>query len=716
MSNSNTPFGGYIDSSDHEDDSVNTFMQQAPYVLPCVTVTSKSHLGSFRLPTSGTVSRTSVPPTGNPSFSTAQHASLPPRRNVPAQPVPHRLASSGSGVIQSRQATPSSATGAASRDSTAEPSNALVLHVPVARPNILLERQVNKILGSLDDYKQTAEQRHSSVNGLLTRILTRIDQLEAIALVSNLSASQTPSIVPSAALASPEDSDQSPFPLPTTELIETVTRVVSEARLRIGKKKGGPDENLAKEHTRQTFYRFANITSSRAIKPYFENEFGEPDTLPAQFTDPVTGECPVFPHWKVSLSKQVAWIPAFICRFRLSIPNNGSPSSKMLQAITDKGIVTLLNDGVFKTCVAAWRDMAKSEEEIAQMRAGARVYQRAEKKAAMRRPYIALVPDLKSPKFDYLSHPGYMSAEESDGEGGLCTKRPDYCAQWTNNLYAAIDVAERKKPGFKSGVQSRRTETVRCPIPRLERGAGSQKAVVRVAHCGISKTWRETYPDEFKRYSHLINSQDTIKPNIASFLEQHPEPCPGNNDSSHTKHESGELGGALELNLDTGNSQMGAFGSWDGLDYPGDEESGAVLETNKSWAGASTAEQGETLANVSGACHLGAIEIDPEVLKDEARQQNAHIANGFATSHAHVSGMPPPPPLDSAPGDPVDHVAPRAARGSSTGKRNQKRVAPEAGEGVGELVGEGTEEAPPRKRRGRPPGSKNKPKAAAGEM
>ncbi|QRW12665.1 hypothetical protein RhiLY_11664 [Ceratobasidium sp. AG-Ba] len=716
MSNSHPPFGGYLDSSDHEGDSANTFMQQAPYVPPRVTATSKSNLGSFQLPTSVAASRASVPPTGKPNGLTARNVSVPPHRSVSVHPVSHRLASSGSGASQSRQVTPSSVTGATSRDSTAEPSNALAPRLPSTRPNILLERQVNEMSESFDEYKQAAEQRHNSLNNTLTRILTRIEQLDAIALLSNSSASQTSPIVPSAASAPPENSNQDPFPSPTTELIKIVTRVVSEARLRVGKKKGGADENLAKEHTRQTFYRFVNITSSRAIKPYFKNKFGEPDTLPVQFNDPTTGEYAVFPHWKVPLSKQVAWIPAFIRRFRLSIPNNGSPSSKMLHAITDEGIVTLLNDGVFKTCTAVWRDMAKSDEEIAQMRAEARVYQRAERKAAMRRPYIALVPDLKSPRFDYLSHPGYMSPEESDGEGGLCTKRPDYRARWTNNLYAAIDVAERKKPGFKPGVQSRRTETVRRPIPRLERGTGSQKAIVRVAHCGISKTWRETYPDEFKRYTHLINGQDMIKPNIASFLEQHPEPCPDDNNGGYIKHESGELGGAPGLNPNAGNGQMGVFGSWNGLDYPGDEESGAVLEMNGNWVGASAAEQDETtLANVSGARHLVSIEIDPEVLEDEARQQAAHTANGVTTSPAYVSEMPPPPPLDLTSDDPDDQVALQATHTNSNGKKGKKRAPPEAGEGVGEPVGKGMEEVPPRKRRGRPPGSKNKPKATAGE-
>ncbi|QRW05794.1 hypothetical protein RhiLY_04793 [Ceratobasidium sp. AG-Ba] len=282
----------------------------------------------------------------------------------------------------------------------------------------------------------------------------------------------------------------------------------------------------------------------------------------------------------------------------------------------------------------------------------------------MRRPYIALVPDLKSPRFDYLSHPGYMSPEESDGEGGLCTKRPDYRARWVckSNYPPTVTNTEYMQtnnlPEFSLGAP-RQFDAQSLGLS----GTGSQKAIVRVAHCGISKTWRETYPDEFKRYTHLINGQDMIKPNIASFLEQHPEPCPDDNNGGYIKHESGELGGAPGLNPNAGNGQMGVFGSWNGLDYPG----------RRKWS--SLGDEREL------ARHLVSIEIDPEVLEDEARQQAAHTANGVTTSPAYVSEMPPPPPLDLTSDDPDDQVALQATHTNSNGKKGKKRAPPEAGEG-----------------------------------
>ncbi|QRW11229.1 hypothetical protein RhiLY_10228 [Ceratobasidium sp. AG-Ba] len=722
MSNSNLPFGGYLDSSDHEGDNVNTVQQQGPYVPPRVTVASKPGLGSFQLPSS-VASRTSVPPAGKPNAATTRYSSVPLSKSAHVHGVSRRLTPGGSSAAQSRQSTPNLATGAVSRDNTAESPNPSAPRMPSTQPSILLERQVNQLSGSFEEYKSTAEQRHTSLDSTLTRILTRIEQLEAGASSSTLPASQTLSAAPLAAPASRKGLNPELFPPATPELIDIVERVNAEARFRVGNRRSGADENLAKEQVRQTFYRLINIRASREVKPYFEDEFGEPDTLPAQFIDPVTGECPVFPHWKAPLTKQTEWIPAFLRRYRLSIPNNGSPSSEMLRNKTDKEIITLLMDGTFKTCATTWGNFEKTEEEIAQMQAQARAYQRAERKANMRRPYIALIPDLQSPRFEYLSHAGYMSPDESDNEGGLCTKRPDYRAQWTNNLYAAIDVAEQKKPGFRPGFRSRHMEIVRRPIPRLERGRGSSKVLIRIAHCGISKTWRKTYPDDFTKYAPLIDTRDTTKPDITSFLEQHPEPHPDEKGTA-IKPESGQSSGALEIELHEEDGQRRDFGLWDGLDYPGDKESGAVLDMNGSFYGAKATAQGVTLlASGSGAGNSDTIEIDPEVLEDEARLQAAHTAidrdmplnlpnpnNAFTTSH--VSGMPPPPPLNSAPNSNANQAALQGIGRGSSKDKGKKRAPPEAGGEAGELVEEDEKEAPVRKRRGRPPGSKNKPKTS----
>ncbi|KAG8727992.1 hypothetical protein FRC10_005423, partial [Ceratobasidium sp. 414] len=120
-----------------------------------------------------------------------------------------------------------------------------------------------------------------------------------------------------------------------------------------------------------------------------------------------------------------------------------------------------------------------------------------------------------------------MSQDESDGEGMLVTKRPDHRAQWQSNLYDAIHVAGREKarakPGLCPRLPPRRVETIKCPIPTLERGSGSGRVPVRIAMCGVSKSWPQKHPDDFRKHVHLLNMRETDKPDITSFLEQHPE-------------------------------------------------------------------------------------------------------------------------------------------------------------------------------------------------
>lgn len=122
------------------------------------------------------------------------------------------------------------------------------------------------------------------------------------------------------------------------------------------------------------------ITAAKSIRPYFEDEHGEPDTLPSQFVDD-SNYCQPYPHWKVSLIKQVAWVPTYVLRFRSTIPNDGSQLSNLLHGLTDEQIVVLLNDGPFKSAQTAWREMKKTDTELEAMRAEARRYRRTDKVA-----------------------------------------------------------------------------------------------------------------------------------------------------------------------------------------------------------------------------------------------------------------------------------------------------------------------------------------------
>jgi hypothetical protein len=86
------------------------------------------------------------------------------------------------------------------------------------------------------------------------------------------------------------------------------------------------------------------MVAAKSVRPYFEDEHGEPDTLPAQFVDPDTNYCQPYPHWKASLTKQVAWVPTYILRFRSTVPKDRSELSSVLHGLSDEQIVVLLHD------------------------------------------------------------------------------------------------------------------------------------------------------------------------------------------------------------------------------------------------------------------------------------------------------------------------------------------------------------------------------------
>lgn len=205
-----------------------------------------------------------------------------------------------------------------------------------------------------------------------------------------------------------------------------------------------------------------------------------------------------------------------------------------------------------------------------------------------------------------------MSQDESDNET-LVTKRPDHRAQWVStfisinfvyalahstskesNLFDAIYVAEREKarakPGLCPRLPPRRIEVVKGPIPTLEHGSGSGRVPVRIAVCGVSKSWRQRYPDDFKKYAHLIDMRVTNKPDIDSFLEQYPESnlhkeLGGTQDGIGGALVEGELDTAGLDAMGTGGGEGAYFGSCPAIDYDGDEESGAILETTGTLVG-----------------------------------------------------------------------------------------------------------------------------------
>ncbi|KAG9093099.1 hypothetical protein FRC06_011673 [Ceratobasidium sp. 370] len=525
--------GGYEESSDGPDIDLiaspkpsSKRSKSAPYAPPRLTIPSKPGPTPFQLPSSAVSStRGSVPP---------RHVSTSSRRPTPAPDN-----------TQTARNTPEIQMCPETRDGTPIESLFKPIQGPhpsaphklnSARPTLALERQINELLEAFGDHKsasdeqqRTVDERLGSMDNRITRILEAVTQLTAAGNTASqpplsLSAPSTPSETTKSYLSNPT---------PTPDLIEIVSKVVAEARSRIGKKKGGNDENSCKEHARNTFYRMLGITAAREIRPFFEDEFDEPDTLPAQST----------------------------------ITNDRSELSNVLRNLSDEQIIVLLNDGPFKSAQAAWRDLRKTDVEIEVMRSNARRYQRCDRKAAVRAAHIKLIPSLQGSEWEYLSQTGYMSQDESDDEGGLVTQRPEYRSLWLHNclndwetakesnLFDAIHLADcekaKAKPGLCPRLPPRRIEIVRCPIPHLERGTGAAKSTIRIAVCGISKSWRRANPDEFKRYAHLLNTKANVRPDISSFLTQYPmldtNGQSGQDDGGHLAESvgaSGDGGGA----------------------------------------------------------------------------------------------------------------------------------------------------------------------------
>ncbi|QRV80056.1 hypothetical protein RhiJN_08071 [Ceratobasidium sp. AG-Ba] len=526
MSKRKTFAGGYPDSdgenSGNELGEASRFSQRdrvVPYAPPRINDVSTNEPRSFQLPQSSSF-RGSVEPALAPTY--LRVAPAPQSETLPGL-IPGTLDCSNPDV-QRKTSTP---VPSLEIHETAQQTS----HV---RSNVSFERQINMLATGLEDFMTSVDERHQRTDDKLTYLTTIVEKM--ISERASQSQDFTPGSTPPPAMLLSNPSEPLVFtnPSPTAELSSIVLKVTSEARSRVGKKKSGPEENGVKDHIRGQFYQMLNISSAKEIRAFFVDEYGVPDTLPSQFADPQTGYIDPCPYWLGTLAKQLAWIPTYLLRVQITIPNNQTDLSKVLRSLTDEQILIYLNDGVYRTCQTTWRDMKKSDKEIETSRSSARQYKRRERRATTRARQIKKIPSLQGPEWTYLSNPGYVSAEESDGEGGLVVKWPDYRPQWEINLYNAIDVAEAKHARAKTGGNScsvqRRIEPIPCPIPQLQRGTGAGKIVIQIPLCSFSKSWQARNVEQLKKSTHLVNMKLVDKPDINTFLAEHPMAMPAPSD------------------------------------------------------------------------------------------------------------------------------------------------------------------------------------------
>ncbi|QRV94933.1 hypothetical protein RhiJN_22951 [Ceratobasidium sp. AG-Ba] len=768
--------GGYQDSSDDSDNGPTrpfSHRERFPTNAPPQTAAPGLHRPAFHLPRLGSVSSHSGTFGGF-----APHAQVPGTDIVDSDSLVSRNPAAEHGNAATSRTGPNSTMPTQSRST------------------LILERQINALATAQEEYKLSNDEQHQRTDEKLNRILEAVAQLSQSRTVTGNLTPVSRSITPSGP-PGPEPKLYLANPAPTPELIAIISKVVTEARNRVGTKKGGTENNSIKEHVRVTWYRMLGITSAKGVRPHFEDDFSEPDTLPAKFLDPETNYCQPFPHWSASLTKQTAWVPTYLLRFRSTIPNNESELSNMLRALSDEQILILLHDGPFKTAQTTWRDfytscdtwnfpvdlsdadassfdivlpigqvrrvqpknltscrrshkvlpeqlvverdsdMRKSKEEIDTMRSNARRYQRSDRKAAARGRYIATIPSLQGPEWEYLSHPGYTSPDESDDEGQLITKRPDYRAQWETNLFEAIQVAEHEKAKAKPGLcprfPKRQLEITRRPIPQLERGTGTNKVIVRVALCGISKAWREANPHEFTKYAPLINAKATTKPDISAFLARYPMPDTAENaesfnlDVSDDSDEPNTSEAAQGPNTRRGVVQNDKGDADDAnpdgrtviTEQPVASSPKAVLASNENFpidpqllssgvqqdppqlsrpTQPNLASQSVFDAQADNALLLG-VRAGSEEAATHAAGRPAPDVSHHATHAMGPSDMPPPPLLAAELGPAPGDAEPEGAKPTRKRTRQSVRDDPKPAD---------SSDAPQPKKRGRPAGSKNK--------
>ncbi|QRV79048.1 hypothetical protein RhiJN_07063 [Ceratobasidium sp. AG-Ba] len=693
MSNSNFRAGGYPES-DGEDFGNETTEAIQPgsvgsYAPPRMGATAARMVGLFQLPQGNSFRGPTVSgfapsfPSQDPTAQSA--ASHGPERAVSSRP---NLGSQGVRSVS-----------AASNEPLQNPSG--------ARSTLLLERQLNALSSGLEEFMASSKEQHQSTDNKLTYLTNIVERMisDRTTHPQTSTASSTPlPTPPPTSLPGPLFSTN---PAPTSETIAMVLKVCSEARSRVGKKEAGPEDNAIKDHVRAQFYQMINVSSSKQIRAFFVDEFGQPDTLPAQFADPETGYINPCPYWPGPLSAQTDWIPTYLLRFRSTISNDQSDVSK--------------------TCQTVWRNMRKSPEQLKLDMSSARQYQRRERKAAARGRQIRQIPSLQGPQFMCLSHSGYVSAEESDDDGGLIVKRPDYRPQWEINLYDAMDAAElnntQAKPNGKGCFMPRKVEIVSCPIPQLQRGTGNGKYFVQIPLCVLSKSWQARNAEQVKKSTPLLNLKLANKPDISAFLAKYPMVTStsadqlGNTASqdAHVHTEGGGLdvaSGAPEQGLrglDAGNVGLGTVlepGPDQGLhtenEIPIDPALTMDPDTSKT-VPENPIPRPALKRAISGTLLETPISVQPTDLSHNPivpPDPSTHLPVDPPYHSVQSFDMPPPPsPLLNTQLQ-VSHEDSAPEAGLQTKRPRRSKPVPVGASNITEP-----------KRRGRPPGSKNKPRA-----
>ncbi|KAG9084884.1 hypothetical protein FRC06_003848, partial [Ceratobasidium sp. 370] len=144
------------------------------------------------------------------------------------------------------------------------------------------------------------------------------------------------------------------------DLLAIITRVPS---LSVAKDLG-VCKNAIKDYMCDAWYHMLEISAAKEIRPFYEDEHGNPDVFPEQFIDPVTKYCKPFPHWTKVFQRQGLWVPTYIDHFVSLIPKDGGELAVCLKSFSEEDIVALLFNGPWKTAQSVWCAANKTEVEI----------------------------------------------------------------------------------------------------------------------------------------------------------------------------------------------------------------------------------------------------------------------------------------------------------------------------------------------------------------
>ncbi|CUA74598.1 hypothetical protein RSOLAG22IIIB_11343 [Rhizoctonia solani] len=375
----------------------------------------------------------------------------------------------------------------------------------------LLEQHMNEMSTQLQSIDAQAKQNHREIKEEFGTLKQSIEELRVLFITKAVPSNPTddkPAAQPVSA-----SGKRMTNPRPTKEFSDLVIKVATEYRSRVGHKETGNAR-----HARKAWDDVTMLNGKPAPHPSFVDSNGNDDYFPKAFADPITGYRQPFPNYDKPMDQQTAWVPTVYERFVSTVPHDNGSVSTMLRGLSDEQILILIHDGPFSTARGNWGKRGKLGNKDEQ-NSHARREKRSERICEARSLRREEVPALMGAEWDWVYHPGMMSRHVSDDEGNITVERNEGRAQWLTNFYEANDLASRRR-SVKPNVV-----LVAPSIPKLRtrRGGKVTKKLLPIGLCGFSKKFRRENSELFESSEDLLNTRLSTPPDISAFLAKYPK-------------------------------------------------------------------------------------------------------------------------------------------------------------------------------------------------